>query len=964
MTVAGALLAPGEALAQCGNAGQRACCLGETGFACVASAVEVPGCSGSCTCGGFNPLGTQASSRCVAATPCGGVNQRACCVGEGTACNAGLVQQPQANSGYCTNSTLGIQSSGVCRAVSACGGADQRACCVGEGAACDPGLVEQPQPNSGQCGSLAWGVQSSGVCRATTPCGGEGQRACCLLEAGFGACQAGFVEIEQPDSGQCSNLAWGIQSNGTCQRVSACGGEGERACCLGEAGFGACEAGLAEVPLANAGQCGNLPFGIQSSGICAPISACGGKGQRACCVGEAGPACQAGLIEVFGCSGDCACGGGFASSGMCTVIESIAEPGTGWAPSGSPDPPLRGYADLHLHLFGHLGHGSGVFAGAPYDPVGGIDAALRPDYGTDLDLVKKDGAELGPPSCPSFLPGCGQKLFHGDHLLLDPLFEGSDSVGAATKDGGDRAALGAESNLGAPLFNGWPTWNTTTHQQAYHVWLERAWRGGLRLTVMLAVTNEALCLTTKRLRGTVCDDGMAAIDAQLEEARRFEAFLDARAGGPGQGWFRIVTTPQQARSVIAAGKLAVVLGIEMDNLFNCKFAERDPTSGECTEASVRAFVDEYYAKGVRHIFPVHNFDNAFGSPATWQDAIHIGNRGVEGRWWDAEDCPGDYGFKLNDGFGTTLFNVMISLFGFGIGEIPGPHPGDASCNALGLTELGEVLIDQLIRRGIVIDVDHMSRRAFDETLAIAESTDPPYPVVASHVQFFDLNVEPIRHERMRTRAQLERIRDVGGMVAAMLKDDQQDTDEIGRKFHVAYGSVVDDCRHSSKTWAQMYQYAVDVMGGPVAFGSDFNGVAGHTGPRFGSEACGGDPGPLGNAPEAPARLAERRAQLLAGNRVEYPFTLPGFGRFERQVTGHKTFDFNVDGLAHVGLLPDLVADLREIGLSDGDLDPLFGSAEAYVALWEQARAVPEPGPATTALAAFAALALLGRRGRR
>lgn len=739
-----------------------------------------------------------------------------------------------------------------------------------------------------------------------------------------------------------------------------CGSPGQRACCLAETGF-ACVASAIEVPgCSGSCTCGGFnPFGTQASSRCVAATPCSGKGQRACCLGEALERCQGSLVEVPGCSGDCTCGGGFSSSSMCTVIEPIAEPTTGWSPSGSPASPLRGYADLHLHLhlFGHLGHGGGVFAGEPYDPVGGINAALRPDFGSDLDLVKKDGSELGTPVCPSFLPDCGNVLFHGQHLLLDPLFEGADSVGAATKDGA------GPSNLGAPLFNGWPTWNTTTHQQAYHVWLERAWRGGLRLTVMLAVTNEALCLTTKRIRGTVCDDGMAAIDAQLEEARRFEAFIDENAGGPGQGWFRIVTTPQQARSVIAAGKLAVVLGIEMDNLFNCKFDERDPSSGRCTEDSVRAFVDEYYAKGVRHIFPIHNFDNAFGSPATWQDAIHIGNRGVEGRWWNAEDCPGeDYGFKLNDGFGATLFNVMISLFGFGIGEVPASHPGDASCNALGLTDLGEILIGQLIQRGIVIDIDHMSARAFDETLDIAESTEPPYPVVASHVQFFDLNVESIRHERMRTRAQLDRIRGVGGMVAAMLKDDQQDTDEIGKKFHVAYGSVADDCRHSSKTWAQMYQYAIDVMGGPVAFGSDFNGVAGHTGPRFGSDACGGDPGLT--APELAARVAERRAQLQAGDRVEYPFTLPGFGRFEKQVTGQKSFDFNVDGLAHVGLLPDLVADLRQIGVSDQDLDPLFESAEGYVTLWEQARAVPEPSAGIATLTGIAAVALLRRLRRR
>ncbi|RIL06395.1 MAG: hypothetical protein DCC71_07020, partial [Proteobacteria bacterium] len=1099
-------VAPSEAAAQaCGNPGQRACCLGETGYACAGGAIEVPGCSGACTCGGFNPFGTQASSHCVESTPCGGSDQRACCVGEAWfgacegglfelpqpnsgyctnsaaglqsngvckvitpcggsgqraccvgeagfgacqsglvqvpqansgycgnsssgiqsngiclpvtacggadqracclgeagfgACQSGLVQVPQANSGYCGNSSTGIQSSGVCRVVTACGGQGQRACCVGEAVsacqsgltqipqpnsgycgnsasglqssgicqvvtacggagqracclgeagfgACQSGLVQVPQPNSGQCGNFGPGIQSSGICQVVTACGGQGQRACCVGEAGFGACQSGLVQVPQPNSGYCGNSSTGIQSSGICQVVTACGGAGQRACCVGEAGFGACAAGLTETPQSNTGQCGNFAPGIQSSGYCTPIGPCGAKGQRACCVGE-GPSCQAGLVEVPGCSGDCTCGQGFASSGMCTVIESIPEPGTAWSPPPVGPAPMRGYADLHMHLFSHLAHGGGVLHGKAFDAAG-VNVALQQDYGTDLDLVTSGGGELPAPTCPGFLPSCGAKIFHGDHPQIGA---GSDTLGAGTKDGGDRVLFGAESNLGAPIFNGWPVWTTTTHQQAYHVWLERAWRGGMRLMVMLAVTNEALCRTHKRLRGTDCADGMSAINAQLNEAYLFQSFIDARAGGTGLGWFRIVGTPQQARSVIAAGKMAVVLGIEMDNLFNCKFAERDPATGVCTEASVRQWVNEAYAKGVRHVFPIHNFDNAFGSPATWQDVIHVGNRGVAGRWWDVEDCPGeDYGFKVADSVFTGFFNTVMALFGFGALDVPPSNAGDASCNSRGLTELGVVLTDQLMRRGMVIDVDHMSARSLDETLDIAEAMDPPYPVVASHVQFFDLNQEPIRHERMRTREQLERIRGVGGMIAAMLKDDQQDTDNIGRRLHVAYGSVADDCRHSSKTWAQMYQYGVDVMGGPVAFGSDFNGAAGHIGPRFGSEACGGDTG-LGTAPEFAARVAERRAQLIAGDRVAYPFSLDGFGSFGRQQTGHKTFDYNVDGLAHVGLLPDLVADLQRIGLSEPDLDPLFRSAEGYVEVWERSIAAPEPTGAALGAAA-------------
>jgi hypothetical protein len=55
----------------------------------------------------------------------------------------------------------------------------------------------------------------------------------------------------------------------------------------------------------------------------------------------------------------------------------------------------------------------------------------------------------------------------------------------------------------------------------------------------------------------------------------------------------------------------------------------------------------------------------------------------------------------------------------------------------------------------------------------------------------------------------------------------------------------------------------------------------------------------------------------------------------KSVVGKKTFDFNNDGLAHVGMLPDLIADLERLGLTAKDLDPLLGSAEGYIQLWER-----------------------------
>ncbi len=640
--------------------------------------------------------------------------------------------------------------------------------------------------------------------------------------------------------------------------------------------------------------------------------------------------------------------------------------------------PLRGYLDMHVHLMAHLAHGKKVFSGDPapiaVDGKFALDASQNYTINWALSPLRDVGVHED-----------------GDHGL------GRDTIGDGTKDG-------SRSEYGAPYFTGWPKWTSTTHQQAYYTWLERAWRGGLRAITLLAVTNEALCKSTREPEDwpTHCDRSMGSIDEQLAAARDFERFIDAIAGHQfpdGKGWFRIVETPAQARQAIASGRLAVVLGIEVDNLFNCKEQNANRPNAPCPDMrdaggnlirnaagepidTIAKAVAHYHALGVRHVFPVHNFDNAFGAAATWQDVIGVGQAVSEQRWWRTENCgdgvtPWEYGFWINSRLGPLNLFELIDRLGFDgtiIDPVPDYTSGDdvpgwASCNRYGLNldaaglapdtrGLGKELIQAFMAHGMLIDVDHMSNHSLDETLVLMQqapgSEATPYPVVASHVQFFDLHPKEFtgnkgRHERMRTWAQLEAIRAGGGMIAAMLKDDVQDTDLRGKKFTFPYesplggGPIADDCRHSSKTWAQAFQWAVDVMGGPVAMGSDFNGIAGHLGPRFGSDACGG-----WEVLPPDDKAQERVRQELAGNRVQYPFMLPGFGTFGAQVTGFRTFDYNVDGLAHIGLLPDLVADLKKIGLNDHYLDMLMCSAEQYIRVWERAEALaagqPVPDP--------------------
>ena len=48
----------------------------------------------------------------------------------------------------------------------------------------------------------------------------------------------------------------------------------------------------------------------------------------------------------------------------------------------------------------------------------------------------------------------------------------------------------------------------------------------------------------------------------------------------------------------------------------------------------------------------------------------------------------------------------------------------------------------------------------------------------------------------------------------------------------------------------------------------------------------------------------------------------------------RDFDINIDGMAHYGMLPDFLQDLRNVGLTAEDLAPLFRSAYDYVQMWE------------------------------
>jgi len=316
-----------------------------------------------------------------------------------------------------------------------CGGHDQAICPPPYKKTCDDGIAERlgantchnPDPNASvndDCGGNKQPIcelpifptcdsnrvqrSETGTCHNTNPnasgnqdCGGDGQLICVL-----------------PVSPTCDS--GNIQDGNRCYTPRSCGGEGERACCgitgetqwhenpipLSAGCFGGPGGGVNNlVELAgnapHPAVCGgDNPLALKSNGRCV---ACGSEGARIC-VGSnvaAQERCGPGLTDDgFGfCT---PCGGGEGERvcaataegewlcdpglhpdfGICVADATIPEPDCNCEPgstTGDADAPVRGYADLHLHLFSNLAFGGMTLWGEVYDPQLGISGALRAD---------------------------------------------------------------------------------------------------------------------------------------------------------------------------------------------------------------------------------------------------------------------------------------------------------------------------------------------------------------------------------------------------------------------------------------------------------------------------------------------------------------------------------------------------------------------------------------------------------
>lgn len=543
--------------------------------------------------------------------------------------------------------------------------------------------------------------------------------------------------------------------------------------------------------------------------------------------------------------------------------------------------PLWGFADLHCHLMAHMAFGGNLFWGKPTDPV--------------KKLQRCDGR------------GHGGRLFSG--YVLHEIEANNDLHYRA-----NRHSIGP-----------WPTWTSRTHQEMHLDWVRRAYEGGLRLMGACAVNNQLLehVMKSSFLSAMPRDD----LSAVLEQVKALKNLADQHAD-----WMEIAYSATQARQIIKQGKLALVLSAEVDQLGEWK-REQD-----CTDTAVAQLLDVLYEQGLRMLIPIHLADNAFGGAAIYDNMFNTLNYYLNDEYFSVSDGS-EVGvqFRLQERpdrkvMKTRLLRIVqeeraIQQYL----QIPTEH---GHINEKGLTKRGKFLLHHMMGKGMVIDVDHMSHRSVEDALQLAEQYD--YPLVASHSTFREL-ARSGATEAMKTHQQVERIARLGGVVGPM--PTQGDVKAVNEVLPVNC-QVSNDCIGSAKSWVQAYLYAVYLMcGRGVALGTDFNGLVIKPRPRFQD--------PLSS------ELSQLRSQAAQDKSVRYTHysrssqkDLPSSNRevhpraFARShppliASNEGTYDINLMGLAHYGMLPDFLQEGRNVGISEQDLTPLFRSAHDYLVMWEK-----------------------------
>ncbi len=562
--------------------------------------------------------------------------------------------------------------------------------------------------------------------------------------------------------------------------------------------------------------------------------------------------------------------------GRSTSVEAEGE-----AEPGASAVALRGYADLHLHMFGEAMFGGGWLHGV----------ANHSDYKVALRR-------------------CSGNLERTDHAAtrFGPLNELLSGNGVTDGDAGWHfGKRRGWDERGWPFrqehWEHWPSWDAIAHQQVWQGHLREAHLQGLTLAVVSAVDFRPMCEVMENRKGHLLKNGKCneytSIKWQLQEANRFANAND---------WVDIALSPAHAREIVSAGRLALVLSVESTEPFD-------------NRADWQNVLDEYMALGVR-TFQMGGHINTQFAGATVMNKAYNAMQWIE-NYFRAGQC-----FSINGGTRCTYDDLtLVDMVGIletnprngftcrnAAGQVGDCNAGAGYTNELGLTPAGVQLANALMDRRMAIDLAHMSERAVTDLFSVARSRGD-HALYSSHSHFreqligSDANMANQTQEKPLSAMHINVIKTTGGVVGLRTGPDHART--------YAPSGVANTCDGSARSFAQSLAWGVD-QGLNMAWASDLNGFIQQMVPRTGAEGCRG------------SSQRDRQAHVW----IQPPANVSdGLGAFAYPSSEYRTW-YQRQGLGHIGLLRAVFEDMRSMGLAQRYLDNLGRSTENFVQMWE------------------------------
>ena len=515
---------------------------------------------------------------------------------------------------------------------------------------------------------------------------------------------------------------------------------------------------------------------------------------------------------------------------------------------------LFGWVDMHTHPMANLAFGGKLIHGAP--DVGSLLPA-------DNNCQKNIRAE----SMEHAL--CDDRSSHaGWNLISNPC---GDTIRQSVIDAlqeENKAYKTPDGAKGAPDFQDWPRWDDITHQKMWIDWIQRAYLGGLRVLVALALNNQTLAAAVSGPGDGPTDDKGSG-DLQIQEIK---SFVDRHSD-----FMEVAYSPEDLRRIVKDNRLGVVLGVELDAFGNFHKGKIPSLT------KVRNELIRLRAMGVRYVFPIHTIDNKLGGTAVYQGAFNMSNYREYGEFWSLEcSKPEDKIAYIYTAGGFDLAVAAVKALKLGIDifrEPPTPpqcDPDTGHMNIRSLTSLGEKTLKEMMKLGLLIDIDHMSQKSANRALDLAETFNPKkggYPLNSGHNGPRSAAPEA-PNENQRTNEQLQKIAHLGGMLGLGVAEATPEA------FISAYTAAMKELHNRS-----------------IGLGTDINGLV---------------KGPV-------------------------PSLVTYTTEFTKCKTANKEWDYNNDGVAHYGMLPDFLQAVKTSSNPDGQTvyDALNKSANSFVQMWEK-----------------------------